>query len=73
MQEDEVPKGGDGDEVTRWTFASLVGNIPIIISIIMQTTAKYSNSKELISNVHKDLVPLGEFGLIQRATLYRYV
>lgn len=33
--------------------------------MIMPATSKYGYVKELIRNVHNDLVPVGEFGLIQ--------
>lgn len=59
--EDKVPKDGDGDKMTPWSFAIPVGPI----SMIMPATSKHGYVKELIRNVHNDLVPVGEFGFIQ--------
>lgn len=65
MGEDKVSKDGDGDKMTPWSFAISVGDVPGPISMIMPATSKHGYVKELIRNVHNDLVPVGEFGFIQ--------
>lgn len=51
--------------MTPWSFAISVGDVPGPISMIMPATSKHGYVKELIRNVHNDLVPVGEFGFIQ--------